>query len=27
MNGYAEDDIVLECVMLCGTICRNEATA
>ena len=27
MNGYAEDDIVLESVMLCGTICRNEATA
>jgi len=27
MNGYAEDDIVLECVMLCGTICRNEPTA
>ena len=27
MSGYAEDDIVLECVMLCGTMCRNDATA
>lgn len=27
MNGYAEDDVVLECVMLCGTMCRNDATA
>lgn len=27
MNGYAEDDVVLECVMLCGTMCRNDDTA
>ena len=27
MNGYAEDDIVLECVMLIGTLCRNDETA
>jgi hypothetical protein len=27
MSGYAEDDVVLECVMLCGTMCRNEVTA
>lgn len=27
MSGYAEDDVVLECVMLCGTMCRNDATA
>jgi hypothetical protein len=27
MNGYAEDDIVLECVMLVGTICRNDDIA
>ena len=27
MNGYAEDDIVLECVMLVGTICRNDEIA
>jgi len=27
MNGYAEDDVVLECVMLCGTMCRNDLTA
>ena len=27
MNGYAEDDVVLECVMLCGTMCRNDGTA
>ena len=27
MNGYAEDDIVLECVMLVSTICRNDETA
>jgi hypothetical protein len=27
MNGYAEDDVVLECVMLCGTMCRNDQTA
>lgn len=27
MNGYAEDDVVLECVMLCGTMCRNEESA
>ena len=23
-NQYAEDDILLECVMLVGTICRND---
>ena len=27
MNGYAEDDIVLECVMLCGTLCRSDEAA
>ena len=27
MNGYAEDDIVLECVMLVGTLCRNDDIA
>lgn len=27
MNAYAEDDILLECVMLVGTICRNDQTA
>ena len=27
MNGYAEDDVILECVMLCGTMCRNDQTA
>lgn len=27
MNGYSEDDIVLECVMLVGTMCRNESTS
>ena len=27
MNGYAEDDIVLECVMLVSTICRNDEIA
>lgn len=27
MSGYAEDDVVLECVMLCGTMCRNDGTA
>jgi len=27
MNGFAEDDIVLECVMLCGTLCRNDEAA
>lgn len=27
MNGYAEDDVVLECVMLCGTMCRNDECA
>ena len=27
MDGYAEDDILLECVMLVGTICRNDETA
>lgn len=26
-NGYAEDDVVLECVMLTATICRTEAIA
>lgn len=25
VNGYAEDDIILELVMLCATICRTEA--
>lgn len=27
MNQYAEDDILLECVMLTGTICRNDECA
>jgi len=27
VNGFQEDDIVLESVMLIGTICRNDATA
>ena len=27
MSGYAEDDVVLECVMLSGTMCRNDTTA
>ena len=27
MNGFAEDDIVLECVMLIGTLCRNDECA
>lgn len=27
MNQYAEDDILLECVMLVGTICRNDEIA
>ena len=27
MNQYAEDDILLECVMLVGTICRNDQIA
>lgn len=27
VNGFAEDDIVLESVMLVGTICRNDSTA
>ena len=27
MNGYAEDDVILECVMLCGTMCRNDDCA
>jgi len=27
VNGFAEDDIVLESVMLVGTICRNEGIA
>ena len=26
-NGYAEDDIILESVMLIATICRTEAIA
>jgi hypothetical protein len=26
-NAYAEDDILLECVMLVGTICRNDQVA
>ena len=26
-NGFAEDDIMLECVMLVGTICRNDECA
>ena len=25
MSGYAEDDIMLESIMLVATICRNEA--
>jgi len=27
VNGYSEDDIVLECVMLVATICRNDDIA
>jgi hypothetical protein len=27
VNGFAEDDIVLECVMLIATICRTERIA
>jgi hypothetical protein len=27
VNGFAEDDIVLECVMLISTICRTEDIA
>ena len=27
VNGFAEDDIVLESVMLVGTICRNDGVA
>lgn len=27
MNGFAEDDIILECVMLVGTICRDDNVA
>lgn len=27
VNGFAEDDIVLESVMLIGTICRNDKIA
>lgn len=27
VNGFAEDDIVLECVMLISTICRTEEIA
>lgn len=26
-NQYAEDDILLECVMLVGTVCRNDQSA
>ena len=26
-NGYAEDDIILECVMLVATMCRNDNIA
>lgn len=26
-NGFAEDDIMLECVMLTGSICRNNECA
>jgi len=25
VNGFAEDDIILECVMLIATICRTES--
>jgi hypothetical protein len=27
VNGFSEDDIVLECVMLVATICRNDNVA
>ena len=27
VNGYSEDDIVLECVMLVATLCRNDDIA
>lgn len=27
VNGFAEDDIVLECVMLTASICRNDNIA
>lgn len=27
LSGYAEDDIILETVMLIATICRNDDTA
>lgn len=27
VNGFAEDDIVLECVMLIATVCRNDGIA
>ena len=27
VNGFAEDDIVLECVMLVATVVRNDAIA
>ncbi len=27
VNGFAEDDIVLESVMLIATVCRNDNTA
>ena len=26
-NGYAEDDVILECVMLIATICRTDSIA
>ena len=27
VNGYAEDDVMLETIMLIGTICRNDECA
>lgn len=27
INGFAEDDIVLESLMLIGTVCRSDRTA
>ena len=27
INGFAEDDIVLESLMLIGTVCRDDAVA
>lgn len=27
VNGFAEDDILLECVMLVATLCRNDEIA